>query len=216
MKDAVRFRVLALVGLAALGVGLALVGTAIGVGGPLADTGSDVEFTVSEDNVTLSNDRRTVTVVENMTGVETVEITEDDGQFRVRTGGSDSLTAAERDRAVAIARNNATVSQYLDRTNRYELGVELIERINASSGRRVTGDAGQNLSLDESGTATFTVENVTTADGDDSVTIDRDLSSAEQRVTVTVRRPADGELRYSITVDLADETVVEITDWGTP
>lgn len=215
MNSELRYRVAALVGLAVLGAGLGLSGTALGMGGPVAENDSVVGFTVSDNDVTVSEGERNVTVVENMTSMKSVEIAENDGRYAVRAEETDPLTARERERAAAIARDNATVRRYLDRMGAYELSVEPIEVFETTSTAdiEVTGNAtGVNVSGDARAVE-FEVVNDSLAADEESVTVSKDPTYLEDRVSVDATRPGETDSRYRFEVDLANGTVVAVTDW---
>ncbi|WP_202614421.1 hypothetical protein [Halostella litorea] len=216
MANDVRVRLAVLVGLAALAVGLAGVGTAVGVTDPIADADAGGEFVVADGSVTFAGNGENVTVVESTANVSEIRFEEtDSGRFVVSTETDRPLTPAERDRAVEIARSNGTVRGKLAELDGYELAVEPVQRLEADqvSSYDVTLEADGNATAGE--TDVF-VANATAEDRDGTVVVERDPSYAEDRAVVRVQQPdaAEGErLRYSVDVDLANDTVTDVTDW---
>ncbi|WP_121821894.1 hypothetical protein [Halostella salina] len=219
MGSHVRVRLAVLLCLAALGVGLAGVGAAVGVTEPIGAGGTSGEFVVAGDSVTFSDGAGNVTVVENTANVTAIRVEETaPGRFTVETEAERPLSAAERDRAVEIARSNATVRAKLDRLDGYELGVDPVYRVTADRMRsyNVTIDADGVTNGSGNQTYVFT-GNVSAEDRDDAVVVERDPSYVEDRAVVRVRQPSADErrdLRYSVDVDLANGTVTGITDWA--
>ena len=110
-------RVLALLVLAALGVALAWTGTALGVADAIADSREPGRVNISSDGVTFADEDLQVSLVENLTTTEAVEISATDGRISVTTSDRGPLTAAQRERARAIARENATVARVIAQTH---------------------------------------------------------------------------------------------------
>ncbi len=209
-----RLRVVSLIGLAVLGVGLAVVGTSVGATSPLATSDSGTAFVISEQNITLEHGGQQATVVNNMSGVDHIEIErQGDGAYRVHTDTEQPISDSERRLATTVARNNATVSQALAELDRYELTVEPIRKLTMDSAQTMTlTGATQQSSTTESdarnATYSFSVENQ-----NGSVTVDRDPTYVEDEVSVRIRDPRRDELYYAVTVDLHNETVTAVTDW---
>ena len=226
MTTDLRARALTLVGLAALGVGLAVVGTTVGTTNPLTNAGSSASFVVSDQNVTFERGDQQATVVDDMTGVDHVEIErQGNGVFRVNATATRVVSARERRRAKAIARNNATVERMLAKVERYELTVEPIRKltvddvhsVNAtlqnsttSAGEAHAGDYTFTVSVENQSTSTFASENRT-----GSVSVDREPSYVENAVSVRIGDPTGADIYYAVTVDLENGTVVDVTDWST-
>jgi len=211
----VRSRFAAVLGLAVLGVALAGIGTPFGVTAPIAADDPSGEFVVSGQNVTFSNQGQQETVVRNLSNATTIEIEEaDDGQFTVTTERNRPLTDAERERARVIARNNDTVRRALDDVSEYELAVEPIYEVDELSTTKISGEVS---TVNESeGISVVDLADDSLSERDDAVVVQRDPSYVEDEAVVRVRQPNETErtdLKYSVSVDLASETVTDITDW---
>ena len=216
MNRTLRFRLGVLLVLAV--VGMMVAGIGVSFGNPTADaTGDDAaEFVVSEENVTFSDRNRTVTVTENLSNVTTVEIEETDaGQFRVDADRRQPLTASERERAVDIARANQTVRQRVDEMNRVEFSVDPIYKLDMRavdlSGNVTSVNMSRNVSV-------YRVETNKSDSRERSVVVDREPSYVEDRADVRISDPTEDpetQLKYSVTVDLTNETVIDTTDWVT-
>lgn len=238
MHSEIRSRFLALLALAVLGVGTVVAGSALGVGAAVTDAGSDVEFTASGSAITLSDGDVEVTLVDDMTTVESIELTEDDGRFEIETRTDDPLTADERQRAVEIATDNETVRDQLDGMDSYEFDVSAVEESSAEAtvdvqfesvsgdfdgptgtGAEADGDrdgADDRDETDDESDDAMTVD-VTIADqredaGEAGVTIDRDPAYVEDAATVRVSPADEDRATLAVTVDVADESVTSITD----
>jgi len=211
MADDLRIRLLALVALACLGVALAVAGSSLGAGDPITGTEPSGEFTVSSDNVTFSDGDREVTAVGNLSGVERVEFTEDDGVVRVETEPTEPLTAAERDRAAALARANKTVQQYLAGVDEYEVAVEPIQKLDTTA-VDIEGEQSLETGDDNATVVTFNVTETEAESGGDAVRVDREPSYLEDGANVRVYGP-EGNLQYSLIVDLRADAVADLTDW---
>jgi len=213
MGGALRSRLGVLVVLAV--VGLTVAGIGVSFGTPTADSGDDAaEFVVSEENVTFADRNRTVTVTDNLSNVTTVEIEETDaGQFRVDAERRQPLTATERERAVDIARANQTVRERIDEMDRVEFSVDPIHKLEAA---RV--DLGGNVTaVNTSGNVSvYRFETNESDSRERSVVVDREPAYVEGRADVRLSDPtaeSGAQLRYSVTVDLPNGTVVDATDW---
>lgn len=217
MFERLHHRIAVLFGLAILAVGLALVGTAIGVGGAAISEETTGEFTISENNVTFSDGNREATPVDNLSGVQQVEISEDRGEFKVITrNGSSSLGAEQRERAKQIVLANETIQQYVAGVETYEIDVEPIEKVDAETVQINTTNVTETepttrTNGDDTRTVSFTVVETR---GTDSVSVAREPSYVTDEVNVRIFGPS-GELQYSIVVDLAEGTIVKYTDWET-
>ncbi|MFC7138597.1 hypothetical protein ACFQMA_01950 [Halosimplex aquaticum] len=209
MVAGLRSRLLALVALAALGAGLAVVGTSL-AGGQAAAGAPGTAFVVSEDNVSVASGHGERTLVENVSRAESIAIERvGAGRFAVRA--EPPITDRERERARAILLGNETVRRALEAMGAYELGVEPIRKLNGSSAVSMSGNV--TGTTDSDGAQEFRIENVTVRGESESVVLDRDASYVEDEASVRVRRPATGELRYTVHVDLANGTVRDVTDW---
>ncbi|WP_455449959.1 hypothetical protein [Natrinema thermotolerans] len=217
MNRPVAVRLIALLALASFGVGTAWAGAAVGLGDPIA-TGSGGEFSVSENGVTFSDGDSEVTVLENVSGTESIEIAAADGRLTVDSEPTDPLTDAERDRALEIARANETVTRRLESMDEYELAVEPIKGIHADSMHRMSISLSETTTVEaENGTTTrtFTGESgdFTVERGADAVVVSpAEQTYAEDDVTVAISDPDSNEVRYEAQVDLAAERVVVVTD----
>ena len=207
-------RVLALLRLALVGVALAWTGTALGVADAIGDSREPGRVDISNDGVTFADEDLRVSLVENLTTTEAVEISATDGRISVTTSDRGPLTAAQRERARAIARENATVVRILEQTDDIELTVEPIRALKTTSLDRVEANVTvtTNSSADLE-TYTFeSVENVTVEQDEDSVTVASEQSSAsyvDGEAAVEIRDAATGETSHSVIVDLANGTVIE-------
>ena len=214
MRGELRFRLGLLLVLTVVGLTVAGIGASFGTPTPDATGDDAAEFVVSERNVTFSDRNRTVTVTDDLSNVTTVEIEEaEPGRFRVDTERRQPLTDAERERAVEIARANRTVRQRVDEMNRTEFSVDPIQKLDTTainlSGNVTPGHTSGNVSV-------YRFETNTSDSREGSVVVDRDPSYVEGRADVRISDPtADPEtwLQYSVTVDLANETVTDTTDW---
>ncbi|WP_336035972.1 hypothetical protein [Halobacterium yunchengense] len=207
MREETRTRAALVVGLVAAGALLGVAGTALGVGGPVADDPA-AEFVVA-DGVSVESGGERATVVSNATEYEAVEIEREGDGFTVRATEADALNASQRERARAVARGNQTVAAHLSSLDDYELAVEPVAVLNASTAVSVDVEAA-NGSGD---TITGTTSNVSVETaGDDAVTVERDRSYADDLATVEVRRPGGREREFVAHVDLANETVTWVVD----
>lgn len=208
MTDETGRRLAVLTGLFVLGLVIAAGGTALGAGNTLVDDRPETEFSVSDDGVRLTDGDQQITVAEDMSGVQTVDISAKDGEYRVDIEEvNGKLTPPQRDRAERIARANETVATYLDGVDGANLSVEPIQRIEATEHMegQLTNDNETTL---EDGTAKFTV----TGGNGSSVHVDRDPEYVDDEVVVRVSTP-DGRQRYAVTVNLQTEDIVGFTDW---
>ncbi|WP_435066732.1 hypothetical protein [Haloplanus sp. C73] len=224
MTSELRSRLGVLAGLAVLGVVLAVVGTALGLPSSLVTGAPAAQFVVSDERVTLSNSSDDVVLVDNMSNVREIQVeTTGRGQFHVRTREEPPITAAERERALEIARTNDTVRQYLDSAE-YTAAVEPVRIYNVSSDKLYT----DTVHLNESGInrkdtdRPVTTYNVTLVPDESNETrgrvtaVHREPKSPDHRAVVQIRRPAapdHRELTYTIDVDLRNGTITDITDW---
>jgi len=192
----------------AVGVGLAAAGTAVGIDNPLTDKESDTKFTVVGEGVYVSDNEQETQIVENLSQTSHVEISVTDSGYTVdieERGGQ--LSAEQRERAATIARNNETISAYIDSVEEYNLSVEPIEKLDGDDLQQVNLNT-TNETRTGNGTIRFTVTN----EGDNSVRIDREPTYVDNQATVRLYGP-DEELRYSVHVDLQMEAIVRLTDW---
>ena len=215
MTEIIRTRLLVLAGLVVVGIAVAGVGTAFDVTEPLSKTGPSGEFVVSDENVTFVGPSGSETVVTTLTNVRKITIERDDaGQYRLHTSKNQPLTDDERERARTIAVTNDTVEQSVETMGGYELSVEPIQKLDTSASSQQSYDVviDGNQTSDE-----FTIVGTDTDDQEDgAVTIERDPSYVEDRAVVRIRQPGEDErsdLKYTVDVDLANDTVTGITDW---
>jgi len=212
MTDDLHIRLVALVALAGLGVALAVAGSSLGAGDPIASSDPSGEFTVSSGNVTFSDGDGEVTAVEDLSGVDRVEFTDEDGVVRVETEPAEPLTAAERDRAAALARDNDTVQQYLAGVDEYDIAVEPIQKLDTTTAVDIGASQRSETTEDNSTQIKFNVSEVETESGGDAVRVDREPSYVEDEANVRVYGPG-GDRQYSLVVDLQADAVVDLIDW---
>lgn len=219
MSASVYRRLGAIVALAAIGVGLAIAGNAVSLDAS-ADTADAVgQLSVSGDYLTVSDGTREVVGVANLSEAQGLEVVNEDGVFAVRIESDQPLTRAERDRAAEIARSNGTVSDYLRTVEDYSLDIQPIEKVGTDAVRNfsVRETASIEGSVDSgsaSGDGSFVFVESDREDGseDESVTITRNRTYVDGEANVRVYGP-DGEVRYSLVVDLTSGRVEDITDW---
>ncbi|WP_253738480.1 hypothetical protein [Halohasta salina] len=214
MREALRFRLGLLFVLTIVGLIVAGIGTGFGTPTPDATGDDAAEFVVSERNVTFSDRNRTVTVADDLSNVTTVEIEETDaGRFHVDAERRQPLTATERERAVDIARDNQTASERVGELDRVEFSVDPIYKLDTTEVDR----SGNITSVNTSGNVSVYRFQTNRADSKEgSVVVDREAAYVEGRADVRISDPTDGaeeQLKYSVTVDLTNETVVDATDW---
>lgn len=216
MPSEIRSRLVVLAGLTVLGVALAGVGTALGMTAPLTNHGDNPTFAVNEENVTFTDNGNRVTLVENMSTVRSVRIDKvGSTQFQVSTETAQPLTAAERERARRIALNNQTVQSHLASLENYEVTIEPIRRLNMTS-MQVASFNATKVNDSGDGGSVFKITNVSSEHEDGTVVVQRDPQYVEDRAVVRIRQPGAPErqaLKYTVRVDLANDTVTGITDW---
>ena len=211
MGSNIRSRLAVLLTLAVLGVAVAGIGTTLGApSGTTAE--ADTRFVVTEQNVTVTTDQEEVTVTEDMYNVTSVRVEEAAaGQFSVETERAQPLTEKERERAKQIARANETVQTHLAEEE-YTLDVDAIQRLDTTA-MQISGNVTERT---ESGNVTvIRYEAEETADG--SVVVDREPTYVPNEAVVRLRDPTASErteLKYSVDVDLTNETVTDVTDWA--
>jgi len=198
MNREVGFRLGVVLALVVIGVGAAAGASALGVA---FGSEGDVAVTVGEDAVVVSNGDTERVAVDNLTGVSSIEITGEDGQYTIQTERQPSFTDEQRDRAADLVR----ASDRVPVGDGYNVSVEPIERLDADDVQpieveNVSGD-GDSVSF---GSVTAT---------DDSVTIDREPSYVPDQLNVRVHGP-NGELLYSVVVDLSEDAIVDVTAFG--
>jgi len=215
MTELAHSRVGLLVALVVVGLALASVGTALGVADPVTDSERAGTFVVSEGNLTFSSDSDR-TVVTDLTGVETVELSRvGSSRFAVRTERATPLSEADRRLAKRIARSNETVVRALARVENPGLTVEPIRKLTVEESVRFTAEPvdGVNVTSADAETQVYRMRNETIGNESGTVVVERDPDYVDGEATVEVRT-GDDELRYSVHVDLKNETVDGITDWG--
>ncbi|OYR99296.1 hypothetical protein DJ71_00125, partial [Halorubrum sp. E3] len=142
-------RLTLLVVLAALGVSLAVIGSAVGATTPLAASEPSAAFVVSEDNVTFERGNQRAILLDNTTGVDSIEIEQQgSGTYHVNAEAKNPLTDSERNQAKAIARGNATVQQTLQDLGQYELTVGPIRKLTVDSAQTTSFTGLTNTSRD--------------------------------------------------------------------
>ncbi|WP_053947034.1 hypothetical protein [Halolamina sediminis] len=212
MPSEIPVRLLLVVGLALVGVVLAGIGTAFAPNG-VVPSEPGAEFVVGDGNVTVAQSDQSETTVTTLSNVSAVRIDRTNAsRFTVETRERRPLSRDERDRARTIALNNRTVSEAVDDVGAVELTVEPIRKLNTSS--IATGQ--YNVTVDAEDGGTFTVDLNDTDSENGSVTVDRTPNYVDDRAVVKIRNStadAPDDLKYSVTVDLANGTVTDITDW---
>lgn len=217
MPSDVRTRVVVVLGLAAVGVALAVTGSALGVGDGTFHE-SDGPAVNIDENVTVVDDDSEVTVVENVSTVETLKVRADDGAtIRFETEGRDEgVTASER--AKDIARNNETIQRAIEDLESPKFTVEPVVQVDVteSSSFTVSGatNDGDNSTGGGSGTYSVTVNETSAQSQDGMVVVDREPAYASGIASVQIAETGD-QVRYAATVDLENETVTGFTDWQT-
>ena len=212
MDAGIRTRLLVLVGLAAVSIGLAGVGAAFGMTDPLISDPSG-EFIVGEDNITFNASGESKTVAENLTHVQAVKIEETNtGQFTVQTVKEQPLTDREHAQAREIVLSNDIVSAALSEMDSYTLSVDPIQQLNASAFNQVSYDTNTSHETSDG----ITIVKMSEEEESGSVTIEREPNFAEDRATVQIHQPdapPSDDLKYSVDVDLKNNTVTDMTDW---
>ncbi len=172
------------------------------------------EFVVADGNITFNSSGESKTVVKNLSKVREVKIEETDtGQFTIQTIEEQPLTVRERERAREITLANQTVNSALSEMDSYEFSVDPIQQINASAFNRVSYD-GTTSHETSDGISIIEVSNKKEDYG--AITITRESNYVEDRAVVRIRQPdapQSEDLKYSVDVDLKNETVTDITDW---
>ena len=213
MGSNIRSRLAVLLTLAVIGVAVAGIGATLGApSGTTAD--ADTRFVVTEQNVTVATDQEEVTVTEDMSNVTSVQVREAAaGQFSVETERAQPLTERERERAKRIARTNETVQTHLAE-GEYTLDVDAIQQVETTA-MEISGNITERT---ESGNVTvIRYETDAEETADDSVVVDREPTYVPNEAVVRLRDPTASErtdLKYSVDVDLTNETVTDGTDWA--
>ena len=210
MGSNIRSRLAVLLTLAVLGVAVAGIGATLGA--PSSTTAdADTRFVVTEQNVTVATDQEEVTVTDDMANVTSVRVREAAaGQFSVETERAQPLTERERERAKRIARTNETVQTHLA-DGEYTLDVDAIQQVETTA-MQVSGNVTERT---ESGNVTV-IRYEAEETADDSVVVDREPTYVPNEAVVRLRDPTASErtdLKYSVDVDLTNETVTDVTDW---
>lgn len=215
MNATIYVRLLSVVGLAVLGIGVGWAGSSLGVDGPIADAEPSAEFMIAGNDVTLSDGDDDVTVVDNVTEVESLTIAEDDGDFAIETDESEPLPADDRELAAEIALNNESVRECLEAVDEYELVVEPIVKMDAGSVETVTvsGNASEreDQNATDSGEFSFTAERTAVEKTGDTVTVSREPSHVEDEAIVRITHPENEDVNCSVLVDLDEEAVRRVT-----
>lgn len=164
----------------------------------------DVAVTVGNEGVVVDGSEQRVALA-NTTWLTSIEVSGEDGRYTVETTRERPFTDQQRQTAVDLVRSSGSIS--LDDLSEYEVVVEPIQKHSADSAKSI--DVGDVSETDGS----FLVEDVTVED--DSVTVDREFSYVEEQLNVRVLGP-DGELVYSVIVDLSVEEIVDVTVFDEP
>lgn len=203
-----------LIGLAVISIGLALAGNAIGIGDATTTSASPGEVTIAEDEITLSDGEQELTPVENLTGVQQVDITDERGTVNITTTNTSTpLNTETRELAREIALTNETIQQYISTVDTYDIAVEPIRRVDSGDIQSTSvnmSTASSKTSENGTETVSFTAAETDTAD---SVTVTRTPRYDREDVTVRIAGP-EGQLQYSLTVDLSEKRIVAFTDWN--
>lgn len=197
---AVRFGVVVVLSITGLCVGAAT--ATLGVDDTFQGD-EDVAVTVDDDSVVVSDGDEQQVAVENMSWVQSVEISGQNGQYRIEMARERPFTSEQRSTAREIARTSDAVPINL---TAYDLAIEPIPRLSADSAHSVE------VSNITDSDGTFKTDGI--AFGERSVTIDTGRSYVEEQLNVRVLG-SDGEARVSLVVDLTTGTVVDVTDFRT-
>ena len=164
----------------------------------------DVAVSVDDDAIVVSDGADKRVAVENMSWVQSVEISGQNGRYSIETTRERPFTSEQRSTAREVVHTSDVVP--IDNLTAYDLAVEPIPRLSAESAHSVE------VSNVTESDGTFTTDGI--ASGGKSVTIDTGTSYVEDRLNVRVLGP-DGEIQLSVVVDLATETVGDVTDFRT-
>lgn len=212
MLSALRSRALLLVVCAAIGVGLALAGTSVGATDSITTDSAGPEFVVADENVTFQHADGHETVVQNVSDLERIEFERVDDTFQIRTERVQPLTETERETALTVARDNASVRQAMAKLGDYEMTVEPIRKLTASENISMNATPADEYDGDatfENATAeTFVIE----GSRDGTVTVDRDPDYVEDEAVVGIA-DVNTDTEYSVVIDLETETVIDGIDW---
>jgi hypothetical protein len=215
-----RTRLVVLVVLAGVGVSLAGAGVALGGGGVLASGDRMGEVTVAGTNVTVAGSDGDVVLTETVPETSDIEISADGGGITVAEQPHEpatTFTQREREQAIEIAHHNGTIESYLETVADPTFSVHPIEELNTTEmqGATVTFSVNESDEIDASGDhgRVLKLTNVTIEESDDSVTVDREPAYVEDQAVVHVGHSDRQGARYWVRVDLANGTVVDITDW---
>lgn len=174
----------------------------------MVDPGSNAEFVVGKDNVTFTNDEDNATIVGNLSNVSRIQIQQDGPtKFRVSTEKQHPLTTTERERALEIVRNNETVQQ-LDVMDSYTITVAPVSKV-------TTGHFTNIESTNSTDGMTFTAQvDAEINETEDGAVIRRNVQDdyVDDRAVIFADHPETDELKYSIKVDLANNSVISVVD----
>ena len=192
--------------LACLGIGLAVLGTTIGIGGgsPDADTN---RITVDDRTVTVSIGDEETVAIGDLSGVSTVEVSTHGDHVTIETEGQ--FEEKEYDRAIEIAESNETIQQTID-VESYDFTAEPIEKLSSERSSNVSIENGSEFKIGTNATYSMSIDE---DNRNDSVTVDRDPEYVAGVLSVNVIDPHTDERRFSVRVDLHNETVTSLTDW---
>jgi hypothetical protein len=213
MREDLRTRVVVLVGLVAVGATLGVAGATAGVGGPVATDDPAATFVVSADNVSVAAGGERASVVDDVAAYEAVQIEAVGDGFHVSTAADHPLSAHQRERARATARENDSVRERLASLRDAELVVEPVVLLESAQ-YDVSGTVNLNdeMNVTSNGSATVRVKNYTVTERDDGVTVESEDSYADDLAVVEVRRPGSEEGVLQAHVDLENETVTGVSD----
>lgn len=155
--------------------------------------------------------------VRNLSHTERVEISAESGVVKVETEHRRPLTAAQRERAARIARNNETFQKYIATAENYTLTVEPVQKIDATAVNSVEINETRREMNPPNDTVTgndsfVIVESTEQTNNDDTVAVAREPKYAADIVSVRLSGP-DSNPRFSLRINLETERIVDITDW---
>lgn len=180
--------------------------------------GTFIEINLNDDlgrcRLVFGDQGQDETVIRNLSNVTSIEIEKiDTNQFTIKTERDPPLTDTERERAREIARRNETVRQALENLDEYEFIVDPIYKVEDTSPTQIPGNYS---TVDQSeGTFKVNITNDALTERDKNV-VNRDPSYVQEEAVGRVRHPNEddpADLRYTVSIDLANETVDDITDW---
>lgn len=212
-----RTRLLVLAALAVVGSGLAGAGIALGVENHVTSDPMG-EVSIIKTNVTVASSDGDVVLTENVSETSDIQLSKGGDRITIVEQADEDipLTPRDRQRAVEIARTNATIESYLETTANATISVEPIKKMSATEMERQTVDS--NLNRTESTIAsagTVRVVNVTIEESNESITVGREPSYVDDQAVVRIGSPGRETPKYSVQVDLENGTIIDTTYWDT-